>query len=188
MSLHIYKCTTLALLLAPLLTAYAFAAPYTFDTRKAEVRFAYTLPFSKGVGRFTGVTGNANIVDAAPEKGSVDVRIDTRTLTAGNSMSAAELRGPSFFAVSRHPEMHFKSRRIRGKSATDFEVIGDMTVKGITRPIALHVELQPPDGSGVRQMRATTTIKRSQFGMDAYALLVGDIVEIEIRSPLVAVR
>jgi polyisoprenoid-binding protein YceI len=168
-----------------LLATAANAAPYFFDTKRAEVRFAYSLPLSSGQGHFTGVTGTAEVNDAAPEKGSVDVVIDTRTLKANDSVSEGELRGANFFAVAKYPKMHFKSRSIRGKTTTSYDLTGDMTVKGVTRPITLHVELQPPDKSGVRQMRATTRISRSQFNMTAFGLLVGDMVQIEIRSPLV---
>lgn len=173
----------------PIVAAPARAAPYAFDSRRAEVRFAYSLPFSNGQGRFTGVTGKADVNDSAPEKGSVDVTIDTRTLKASDSLSEGELRGGSFFSVAKYPLMRFKSRSIRAKSVTTYEVSGDMTVKGITRPIILHVELQPPVAAGgVRQMRATTRISRSDFDMNAYALLVGDTVQIEMRAPLVPAR
>lgn len=177
-----------SLFFALLLAIPAAAAPYAFDTKRAEVRFSYSLPLSSGQGRFTGVTGTAEVNDAAPEKGSVDVVIDTRTLKASDSLSEGELRGSSFFAVAKYPQMHFKSRSIRGKSTTSYELIGDMTVKGITRPIILHVELQPPDAQGARQMRATTRIRRSDFNMTAYSFLVGDTVQIEIRSPLLPAR
>lgn len=165
------------------------AAPYKFDTRNADVRFAYSLPFSTGRGRFTGVTGTADINDASPDKGSVDVVIDARTLKASDSLAEGELRGSSFFSVAKFPSMHFKSRSIRAKSPTTYEIAGDMTVKGVTRPILLHVDLQAPGAAGgIRQMRATTQISRSEFNMTAYALLVSDSVQIEIRSPLVPSR
>lgn len=178
-----------ASILAGLLYAVpAVAAPYVFDSKRAEVRFAYSLPLSTGQGRFTGVTGTADVNDAVPENGSVDVVIDTRTLRASDSLSEGELRGGDFFAVSKYPQMHFRSRSIRGKSSSSYELIGDMTVKGITRPIILHVDLQPPDASGARQMRATTRIRRSDFNMTAYGFLVGDTVQIDIRSPLLPAR
>jgi len=179
-----------AAVLAALLVAAApcHAAPYRFDASRGEVRFSYSLPFSNGQGRFTGVTGTAEVNDAAPAKGNVDVVIDTRTLKASDALAQGELRGDSFFAVAKHPRMHFKSSSIRGKTPTAFEIAGDMTVKGITRPILLHVTLQPPDSAGVRQMRATTRISRKEFNMSAYAFLVGDVVQIEIRAPLVPVK
>src|SRR5262249_53096703 len=81
------------------------AAPYKFDGKRGEVRFAYSLPFSNGLGRFTGVSGRAEVNDAAPEKGAVDVVIDTRTLMAGDKLSEDELRGSSFFAIAKYPQM-----------------------------------------------------------------------------------
>ncbi|MFA5901302.1 MAG: YceI family protein [Hyphomicrobium sp.] len=192
--MSVYSRTFAGHIIAGLVTAVALlsgsaqAAPYRFDTTSADVRFAYTMGFSDGQGRFTGVTGTAEINDATPARSAVDVTIDTRTLKSADSLAQGQLRGASFFAVATYPQMHFKSRTIRGTSPTTFEITGDMTVKGITKPIVLQVELQLPNKSGVRQMRATTRIRRSQFGMDALSFLVGDIVLIEIRSPLVAVR
>lgn len=182
------RIALLALVVSALLGAAPGGVPYKFDAKRGEVRFAYSLPFSNGLGRFTGVHGTAEVNDAAPEKGDVDVVIDTRTLTASDKLSEGELRGSSFFAVAKFPQMHFKSRRIRGKSSTTFEITGDMTVKGVTRPIVLHVDLQPANAAGVRQMKATTQISRSQFGMTAYGMFVGDTVQIEIRAPLVPAR
>lgn len=180
-----FRALSTCLLAVLMVAGTAHAAPYVFDTKRAEVRFAYSLPLSSGQGRFTGVTGTADVNDAAPEKGSVDVVIDTRTLKASDSISEGQLRGSDFFAVSKYPRMHFKSRSIRGKSTTSYDLTGDMTVKGITRPITLHVELQKPDAGGVRQMHATTRIRRSDFNMTALGFLVGDTVQIDIRSPLV---
>lgn len=187
MSAHFHALFAAALLGLLLQPGSAQAAPYVFDSKRGEVLFAYSLPFSSGKGRFTGVTGKAEVNDAAPEKGNVDVVIDARTLRASDSLSQSELRGSSFFAVAKYPTMHFKSRSIRAKSTSSYEIAGDMTVKGITRPIVLHAELQPPNG-GARQMRATTRIRRSDFGMTAYGFLVGETVDIEIRAPLIPAR
>ena len=64
------------------------------------------------------------------------------------------------------------------------EVAGDITVKGVTRPIVLHSTLQPPGPDGSRAFRAKTRIDRNDFNMTAYAFLVGDAVDIEIRAVL----
>ena len=183
-----FRMFALLAIAAPLLAGPLAAAPYILDPKRAEVQFAYSLPLSTGQGRFTGVTGTADIHDEAPEKGSVDVMIDTRTLKASDQLAEGELRGKDFFAVARYPTMHFKSRSIRAKSTTSYDLAGDITVRGISRPITLHVDVQPPNSAGVRQMRATTRIRRSDFDMTAYGFLVGDLVEIDIRSPLVPSR
>lgn len=164
------------------------AAPYVFDGMRAEVRFSYSLPFSTGQGRFTGLSGMVDIDDATIENSTADVIIDTRTLRASTSMAESELRGNDFFAVATHPQMHFRSRSIQPKSATSSHMTGDMTIKGITRPIVLQVTLQPPALDGSREFRATTLIRRGDFGMTAYAFLVGEMVQIEIRAILLPVR
>ena len=79
--------------------------------------------------------------------------------------------------------MLFKSRSVLSKTATTAEIVGDITVRGITRPIVLQATLQPP-GAGAREFRARTRINRNDFNMTAYAFLVGDAVDIEIRALL----
>lgn len=163
-------------------------APYVFDTTRAEVRFSYSMPLSTGQGRFTGVSGVAEIDDAAIEQSTAEVVIDTRTLTANTAIAEGELRGKDFFAVAAYPQMRFKSRSVETKSPAAYRMSGDMTVKGVTRPIVLQIALQPPAADGTRQFRATTRIRRGDFNMTAYAFLVGEIVQIEIRATLVPAR
>jgi polyisoprenoid-binding protein YceI len=165
-------------------TASAQPVAYVVDPKHAEVRFSYTMPMSDGVGRFSTVTGTANIDDAAPEKTTVEAVVDTRTLRASTSMAQSELRGADFFDVARYPTMAFKSRSVRPKTPTTGEMTGDITVKGITRPIVLRVTLQPPGPDGAREFRGLTRINRNDFNMTAYALLVGETVDIEIRTTL----
>ena len=163
----------------------AFAAPYMIDQQRAEVRFSYSITLSSGVGRFTSVKGTADIDDAALDKTTVEALIDTHTLRTPDQMWQGELRGADFFDVAKYPQMRFKSTGVRPKNATTGEMTGNMTIKSVTRPIVLHVTLQPPGPDGGRAFRATTRINRNDFNMTAYALLVGDTVDIEIRAVLV---
>ncbi len=157
---------------------------YVIDSKHAEVRFSYTLALSSGVGRFTSVTGTARIDDAALNKTTVQATIDTRTLRAPDSLAQGELRGVDFFDVAHFPQMVFKSRSVRSQTPTTGQMSGDITVKGITRPIVLRVTLQPPGPGGTREFRGVTRINRNDFNMTAYALLVGKTVDIEIRATL----
>jgi polyisoprenoid-binding protein YceI len=184
-------CRTLvtAFLLTALLgQAYGQSLPYIFDSKRGEVRFSYSMPLSTGHGRFSRLEGSAHIDDAAPANSSVEVIIDARTLRADTSWAEGELRGRDFFAVASHPQMNFKSRSVRPQSPTTQQMTGDMTVRGITRPIVLQVSMQPPAADGTREFRATTRIRRGDFGMTAYAVLVGETVQIEIRGVLVPAR
>jgi polyisoprenoid-binding protein YceI len=124
------------------------------------------------------------IDDAALDRTTVQAVIDTRTLRADVSMAQGELRGADFFNVERYPQMLFESGSVRPKNATTGEMSGDITVKGITRPIVLHVTLLPPGPGGTRQFTGKTRINRNDFNMTAYAFLVGDTVDIEIRAIL----
>ena len=151
---------------------------------RSEVLFSYSLTLSSGTGRFSSVSGTASIDDAAQQNTEVHAVIDTRTLRAGDSLAQGELRGTDFFDVARYPQMLFKSRSVRPKTATTAEIVGDITVKGVTRPIVLHATLQPPGAGGAREFRAKTRINRNDFNMTAYAFLVGDAVDIEIRALL----
>jgi polyisoprenoid-binding protein YceI len=164
--------------------ALAQSVAYTIDPKRSEVVFSYSMTLSEGTGQFTNLSGTSNINDADQTKTTVDALIDTRTLRAGSSMYQDELRGPDFFDVNRFPQMRFKSRSVRAKSATTADITGDITVKGITRSIVLHSALTPPGPGGARQFRAKTRINRNDFNMTAYALLVGEAVDIEIRAVL----
>jgi polyisoprenoid-binding protein YceI len=163
----------------------ALTAPYVIDQERAEVRFSYSITLSSGVGRFTSVSGTADINDAALDKTTVEALIDTRTLRTPDQMWQGELRGADFFNVAQYPQMRFKSTSVRPKNATTGEMTGDMTIKSVTRPIVLHVTLQPPDAKGARAFRATTRINRNDFNMTSYAFLVGETVDIEISAVLV---
>jgi polyisoprenoid-binding protein YceI len=173
-----------ATIFAILVTGPCQAAPYVIDSKHSEVLFSYSMTLSSGVARFTSVSGSASIDDAAQQNTTVQAVIDTRSLRAPVSMAQGELRGADFFDVAVYPQMLFQSRSVRPKTATTAEIIGDITVKGITRPIVLHATLQPPGADGAREFRAKTRINRNDFKMTAYALLVGDTVDIEIRAVL----
>jgi len=157
---------------------------YIVDAARTKVHFTYSLPLSKGRGYFSDVSGSANIDDLALQRGSVEVTVGTRSLHADTKAAEQELRGKNFFSVAAHPRIHFQSRRVRALGPARAAVTGDMSVRGITRPIALHMTLGPRQASGARRLRATTRIRRSDFDMTAYPLFVADWVEIKIEATL----
>jgi polyisoprenoid-binding protein YceI len=164
----------------------AQSVAYTIDPKKSEVVFSYSTALSSGTGQFTNLSGTSNINDADQTQTAVDAVIDTRTLRAADYQD--QLRGADFFDVGRYPEMRFKSRSVRPKSPTTADITGDITVKGVTRSIVLHSALTPPGPGGARQFRAKTRINRNDFNMTAYAFLVGEAVDIEIRAVLIPAR
>ena len=144
---------------------------YIFDAAWTEVHF-------------TDVSGSAYFDDLALQGASVEVVIGTRSLRADTKTAQRELAGKNFFSAAAHPKIHFKSWRVRAIGPALAEVRGDVSIRGITRPTVLRVRLEPRQASGARRMRATTRIRRSDFGMTAYPLFVADWVEIQIDATL----
>ena len=166
----------------------ALAEHFEFDPRRTEVRFAYTMGFSTGRGRFTQVGGSLELDDAQPEKTSVSASITTASLTTGEPLVDAELKGVAFFNAKTSPVIAFKSRTVQPLGDGAADVLGDITVNGITRPVTLKVTVQPHDDpalkhdAGARAFVAKTRIQRSAFNMTDYQSMVSDDVDIEINA------
>ncbi len=164
----------------------ACAAKFSFDERRTEVRFAYTMAYSTQRGRFTRVSGTLDFDDKSPEKAVISASIAASSLTTGEPLVDSELKGASFFNVQASPTIKFKSRSVLLASAEKADVAGEITVNGITKPVMLTVSLKPHDDAalkydtGSRAFYAKTRILRSAFNMTDYQSMVSDEVDIEI--------
>ena len=159
------------------------------DQKRAEVRFSYSIALSSGIGRFSSVSGTADIDDKALDKTTVQALIDTRTLRTDDQCAQGELRGADFFDVAKYPQMRFKSTSVRPKNATTGEMTGDHDNK---EHYATHRSERDAAAArrrrSARQFRAKTRINRNDFNMTAYAFIVGETVDIEISAVLVPAR
>lgn len=168
----------------------AHAVRFAFDQKKSEVRFLYTMALAPQQGRFTRVAGTLDYDDARPEKTQVTAAIATASLTTGYSIIDAELKGASFFNAGASPVIAFKSRAVTPTGEGAADVIGDITVNGVTNPVVLKVSLRPHIDAAMqhdreaRELVATTRIQRSAFKMTDWPLMVGDDVDIEIKAVL----
>lgn len=166
----------------------ASAAHFVFDQRRTEVRFVYKIAYSTQRGRFTKVSGTLDYDESALEKSKVSASIVAASLTTGEALIDSELKGAGFFNVEAAPVIAFKSVAVRGDSATAAEVLGNVTVNGITKPVTLKVSIKPHNDpalkydSGAREFVATTRIQRSAFNMTDYQAMVDDDVDIEINA------
>jgi polyisoprenoid-binding protein YceI len=118
-----------------------------------------------------------------------DVRIDVKGITTQNAKRDDHLRSDDFFDVAQHPVLTFKSKRVEPGSAGQFKLVGDLTIRGTTKEVALDVEGPTPavkDRSGVRiGATATTKVKRLEYGLKYNSMIeagpvVGDDVTITI--------
>jgi polyisoprenoid-binding protein YceI len=188
--LHAVKFALLLLALA-LVAAPAHAGRFSFDPKRTEVSFVYTLLFVTHRGRFTEVSGTLDYDDEKPGASRVAATIKTNSLTTGTPMIDKELKGASFFNVKAAPVIAFKSRAVEPQGEGAAEVAGDITINGVTRPATLKIAMQPESEpqlngeAGARTFRARTRILRSAFNMKDWSLAVADEVDIEIAGVLV---
>jgi polyisoprenoid-binding protein YceI len=169
---------------------------WKIDPAHSSVEFAVRhLMITTVRGRFTGVQGTVINDPVDPAKSAVDVVIDPATIDTREAQRDAHLRSADFFDVETFPTMTFHSTGIDGRPGERFKVTGDLTIHGVTRPVALEVESegQIKDAwGGLRSgFTATTKIKRSDFGLtwnqllEAGGMAVSDDVKISLDIQLV---
>ena len=165
----------------------AVAAPETFviDNSHSFPRFEYShFGFSTQLSRFDKTTGTITI-DKAAKTGSVDVTIDTKSVNTGSALFNEHIQGEDFLDTAKFPTATFKSTKVKFKGDKVVAVDGNLTIKGVTKPVTLTVNslqfaahpIVKKDAVGAN---ASTTIKRTDFGAGKYAPYVGDEVTITI--------
>jgi polyisoprenoid-binding protein YceI len=185
--------TTLAALLAlGSAAAQAQSTTYKIDKMHSAADFSIRhMGISNVHGHFGNISGSVVYDDKDVSKSMVDATIDVTTVDTGVAPRDGHLKSPDFFDVAKFPTMTFKSSSV-SKTSDGFDVKGDLTLHGVTKPVTLHVtaskEQTGMDGKSLdRGFDATITINRQDFGLvwkgpaaktgDA---VLGDDVKIEI--------
>lgn len=176
-----------ALVLAGAVAAPAFAAPQTYvvDGTHTLPRFSYShFGFSTQLSRFNKTTGTI-VFDKEARTGSVDIVIDMTSVDTGVALFDEHIQGADFLDTATYPTATFKSTNVVFEGDKPAAVKGDLTIKGVTKPVTLRVtsfqNIKHPmlqkDAIGAN---ATVTVKRSDFNAGKYAPNVGDEVTIDI--------
>ncbi|HSH96749.1 MAG: YceI family protein [Methylophilaceae bacterium] len=188
------KKLALATVVATLLSsATSFAAPetYNIDSTHSMPRFEYShFGYSTQLSRFDKATGKITI-DRATKTGSVDVVIDATTVDSGFPLFNTHLQDEDFFNTAKYPTITFKSTSVKFDGDKVASVDGDLTVKGVTKPVTLTLQsffcmphpMLKKDACGAT---ATTKIKRTDFNMGKYVPYVSD--EVTLTIPVEAVK
>jgi polyisoprenoid-binding protein YceI len=144
--------------------------------------------FTTVKGRFSGVRGTL-LEDADLSRSSVSVEIDAATITTGDEQRDAHLRSADFLDVDNTPTISFRSTSIEG-TRERFRVLGDLTIRGTTREVALDAEFvgqaTNPYGKTVAGYSASGQISRKDFGLtwnvglETGGVLVGDTIRINL--------
>lgn len=175
----------LALSFAAAWTANAAPKTYVLDNSQSFPRFSYSdFGYSTQSSRFDKTRGKV-IFDRENKTGSVDIVIDTRSVNTGVPSFDEHIQGEDYLDTQKHPTATFKSTYVRFEGEKPVAVEGNLTVKGITKPVTLTVTsfqemLHPMAKKDAIGANAFTTIHRSEFNAGKYAPAVSDEVRIEL--------
>jgi polyisoprenoid-binding protein YceI len=173
-----------------LATTVAFAAPLTYkiDANHTDVVASWShFGFSNPIAHFGKVDGFITYDPAKVGDSKVEVTIPLSGLNSHVPDFDDHLRSGDFFDAANHPNITFKSTSVKSAGKDKLTVAGDLTIKGITKPVILAVTInklgvQPMAKRDAAGFEATTTIKRSDFGVGKYAPNVSDEVKISITT------
>ena len=154
---------------------------WTFDPLHTQVEFsAKHLGMMTVRGNFTEVTATGNLYPDQPERSTVEVTIRTASIRTHNEQRDNDLRASYFLEVDKYPTISFKSTKIEPKGPDRGTMTGDLTIKGVTRPVTLNVvkygEFNDPAMGHRIGYAAETKINRKDFGMSFDAMLDGKFV------------
>ncbi|HKL55726.1 MAG: YceI family protein [Roseovarius sp.] len=167
----------------------AFAAPetYTLDPSHSQVVFSYDhLGFSTTYGMFSGFEGEIMFDQDDPANSSVNVSIPVRSMLTGWEKRFQHFMSDDFFGAAEGDMVTFTSTGIEVTGDTTADITGDLTMNGVTKSVVLAAELNKSDGHPMKDGQAwagfdaTTTLKRSEYGMDFAVPAVSDEVEVMI--------
>jgi polyisoprenoid-binding protein YceI len=140
-------------------------------------------------GRFAGFKGTITVGDSL-EDSSVDVEIDASSIDTRNETRDGHLKSEDFLHVEQHPTITFRSTRVEQVGDGDYTVLGDLTLRGVTREVRLNMTFDgtgpDPWGNTRAGVVATTKINRKDWGVnwnamiEAGGVLVGDEIKIEL--------
>jgi polyisoprenoid-binding protein YceI len=157
---------------------------YTVDPAHSGVTFKIShLGLSWIHGRFDELSGQFSVDRQNPANCSFELAAKTGSVDTNNQKRDDHLRSPDFFNAKQFPAITFKSTSVR-PGQDGYEVTGDLTLHGVTRPVAILLSggktAEFPKGVHRTGYSAEFTIKRSEFGINKFAGAVADNVHIEL--------
>jgi polyisoprenoid-binding protein YceI len=179
------KRHTLAFLLAASLPLAAHAADsYTADPAHTYAHFTVShFGFSTMHGRFDKTSGKVTL-DRAAKNGSVDIAIESASVSTGFAKRDEHLKSPDFFNAAEFSSITYKSNSIKFKGDVPASVEGNLTLLGVTKPVTLTITefkcgTNPMNKKEECGAGASAQIKRSDFGMKSFLPGVGDDIKLE---------
>ena len=171
---------------------------FQIDNAHTQIQFAVRhMMISKVRGEFSKFSGSIDLDVDHPERTAVEVDVELASINTRDAQRDGHLRSADFFDVENNPTMRFKSTAVQVLDKSHAKLTGDLTIRGVTKPVTLDVEYvgsaKSPWGTTNYGFSAKTKINREDFGLvwnvalESGGWLVGKDVEIEIETELVQV-
>ena len=173
------------------ITAVAQSNVWQLDPAHSSAQFAVRhMGISTVRGTFTKLSGSAHYVAADAKNNSVEITIEPASVDTRVEMRDNDLRSDHFFDVQKYPTMTFRSTKVESAGADKLRITGDLTIRGVTKPVTLDVEGPSKpinDGQGHLHMgvSATGILDRTDFGMTGYQVVVGNEIKLTIDAEFV---
>ena len=176
-------------------STHSAGTTWQIDPAHTHVEFSVKhLMIARVKGRFAGVSGTVELAPGLTGS-TVDVAIDAASIDTRDAKRDAHLRSADFFDVERFPELTFRSRRVVPTGMGEFSIVGDLTIRGVTREVTLAVADEgrntDPWGGERAGFSATTEVDRREFGLtwnqalETGGVLVGNEIRIALEVELV---
>lgn len=186
------KVLFLALSALTALPMVASAKPeaFTVDAAHSGISFQIRHFFSEVPGRFTDFSGKIVWDAEKPEASTVDITVQAKSINTDNANRDGHLQSPDFFDVEKHPTLTFKSTSVKAKDEKTLTVVGDLTVKGVTKKTTIEVSrlgvMELGAGKAKAGFKTTFAIDRKDFGitwnknLDQGGTVLGDEVPVTV--------
>jgi len=163
---------------------------YTLDPAHSRIGFvARHAMVAKVRGSFKDFEGSGYFDAVDPRRSRLEVTIKATSIDTGNADRDAHLRGNDFFDMEKHPEIRFVSTEVEPDGDNAYRVTGDLTIKGVTRPVTIDLEYTgsavDPFGNERVGLEGGATVNRKDWGvnwnaaLEAGGVLVGEKVHLE---------
>ncbi len=177
-----------------LASSVTLAAPvdYKIDPTHTATVFSWNhFGFSTPSANFSDIQGVIKVDNAKPANSSVNVTIPLSSVNTNVPALDKEFQEEAWFNAAKYPNITFKSTKVETKDKKHFKITGDLTVKGVTKPVVLDAVLNKQGEHPMAKVpaigfNATTSFKRSDFGLGNYVPNVGDKITVNITTEATA--
>lgn len=169
---------------------------WQIDSAHSHINFTVRhMMISKVRGSFETFSGSVNFDEDTPTNTTVDISIDATSINTREDQRDGHLRSPDFLNADEFPTLTFKSSNVEQVDAENGKLYGDLTIRGVSKPVVLDVEYagqaKSPWGTTSAGFSAKTSIDRTEWGLtwnqalETGGILVGDKITIEIELEIV---